>query len=188
MEKSLSELVGLVRGVVADGVVSAEEADRLARWTRENPEVSGRWPANLLARRLVQVYRDGRADRRERQHLKDLLDQLAENSGSGGLSLATDLPISRPPPDVAFEGKTFVFAGAMAYGPRRACEREVEELGGRTEKGVTRRTDYVVVGSIAAADWSQAEFGDVLDEVVQYRARGVPIDVITEDHWASSLP
>lgn len=188
MEQGLAELVGLVRGVVADGVVSAEEADHLARWTREHPQVSGRWPANLLARRLVQVYRDGRADRRERQHLKDLLDQLAENSGGMALSLATDLPITRPPPDVEFEGKTFVFAGAMAYGPRRACEREVDELGGRAEQNVTRRTDYVVVGGLAAADWSQEEFGEVLDEVVQYRARGVPIDVITEEHWASALP
>ena len=29
---------------------------------------------------------------------------------------------------------------------------------------------------------------ELIDEVVQYRTRGVPIAVITEDHWVSALP
>jgi len=61
-------------------------------------------------------------------------------------------------------------------------------LGGTCERIVNRRTDYVVIGSIGAADWSQNSFGDVLDEVVQYRARGVPIAVISEERWTAALP
>ena len=68
------------------------------------------------------------------------------------------------------------------------CEREVMELGGTCERAINRRTDYVVIGALAAHDWSQSAFGKLVDEVVQYRSRGVRIAVITEEHWAAALP
>ena len=38
------------------------------------------------------------------------------------------------------------------------------------------------------ADWCQTAFGALVDEVVEYRARGVLIAVITEEHWEAALP
>ena len=183
-------MVGLVRGVIADGIVSSDEAENLSQWTRDNPEIATRYPANILSRRLERIFTDGRVDRRERARLAALLSQLAANPGgfAGAFRLATDLPITRPAPEVVFEGQTFVFGGDMAYGPTHACEREVSDLGGMCERLVNRRTDYVVIGALGAADWSQAAFGGLIDEVVQYRARGVPIAVITEEHWTAALP
>ena len=183
-------MVGLVRGVVADGVVSGDEAARLAEWTRTNPEVATRWPANLLARRLKRIFSDGRVDAQERQRLAATLSQLAENHDNvrGGFPLTTDLPITRPEPAVVFEGRTFVFAGEMSYGPAHACEREILELGGMYERTVNRRTDYLVIGTLASDDWSQDSFGRLVDDVVQYRARGIPIAVMTEEHWVAALP
>ena len=190
MERGLAEMIGLVRGVIADGFVSSDEAEHLAEWARENPEVAVRWPANLLARRLEQIFRDGRVDSRERKHLASLLEQLAGNPAglSDGFALATDLPISRPEPEIVFEGSTFVIAGEMAYGPTRACEREIEDLGGICERTISRRTDFVVIGSISALEWCQTGFGELVDEVVQHRARGAEIAVISEEHWAEALP
>jgi NAD-dependent DNA ligase len=190
IEQGLAEMMGLVRGVVADGVVSSDEASRLSEWARANPETAERWPANVLARRLSRIFADGRLDGRERERLGALLAQLASNPEAigRGFPLATDLPVTHPAPEVVFERQTFVFAGELAYGPTRACEREVMELGGTCERTINRRTDYVVIGALAASDWSQAAFGPLIDEVVQYRARGIPIAVITEEHWAAALP
>lgn len=188
IEQGLAELVGVVRGIVADGVVSPDEAAHLARWTRESPEIAARWPANMLARRLESIVRDGRVDARERRHLEAVLGQLAQNPGWMGFSLATDLPVDRPEPPVVFPARNFVFAGEMAYGPQRACEREVVELGGSCERTVSRRTDYLVLGSLSASDWAQEGFGAQVDEVVQLRARGVRIAIVSEEHWANALP
>jgi NAD-dependent DNA ligase len=190
VEQGLAEMMGLVQGVVADGVVSSDEASRLAEWTRANPETAARWPANILARRLGRIFADGRLDGRERHRLAAVLSQVAENPEviARGFPLATDLPITRPAPEVVFERQTFVFAGELAYGPTRACEREVMELGGTCERTVNRRTDYVVIGALAASEWSQSAFGALVDEVVQFRSRGVRIAVITEEHWAAALP
>jgi NAD-dependent DNA ligase len=188
VDQGLAEMVGMIRGIVADGRVSGEEATRLESWTRENPLVATRWPANMLARRLAMMVRDGRVDSGERAHLEAVLGQLAETQGRLALPLATDLPVDRPAPSVVFEARTFVFAGEMAYGPLRACEREVVELGGASERAVSRRTDYVVIGSLAAEDWTQSGFGGHVDEVMQLRARGVRIAIISEEEWASALP
>ena len=46
----------------------------------------------------------------------------------------------------------------------------------------------LVIGGIAALDWAQEGFGDMIDEVVQYRARGVPIAIISEGRWVEALP
>lgn len=187
MDGYIAELVGVVRGVVADGRVSSEEATHLVEWTRTHPGVAERWPADMLARRLEEIFRDGRVDGRERRLLESILGQLAE-SGGGLARLATDLPVDRPPPTVHFPGRTFVFAGEMAFGPRRVCEREVEELGGACDRSVTRRTDYLVIGALAAEDWSQAGFGAQVDDVVKLRERGVEVAVISEARWAAALP
>ena len=187
VERGLAEMVGIVQGVIADGKVSTEEASRLARWTRENPDVAARWPANLVARRLTQIFRDGRVDGRERDHLAAILGQLARNP-TALVDLATDLPVDDPAPEVVFAGRTFVFAGEMAYGPSRACEREVLELGGECERAVTRRTDYLVIGGMAADDWAQEGFGGHVDQVLQFRRRGARISIVDEAHWASALP
>lgn len=182
-------MVGLIHGVIADGHVSEAEAQRLAEWTRAHPEVATRYPANLLARRLERIFMDGKVDARETERLVSMLAQLAENPSGlgGGATLATDLPTTVPAPDIVFGGQTFVFGGAMAYGPLHACEREVIERGGMCEQAVNRRTDYVVIGALAAADWAQSAFGGLINEVVAYRSRGVPIAVISEEHWTGAL-
>jgi len=188
IERALAEMVGVVRGIIADGVVSSDEATRLARWTRENPAIAARWPANMLAQRLESIVRDGRVDARERAQLEAVLGQLARNPAWMAFSLATDLPVDRPEPPVVFRSRTFVFAGEMAYGPRRACEREVTDLGGTCERTVSRRTHYLVLGGLSASEWGQEGFGSQVDEVVQLRARGATIAIISEEHWANALP
>jgi hypothetical protein len=187
VEGYLAELAGIIRGVVADGEVSSEEATHLVEWTRNHPGIADRWPADMLARRLEEIFRDGRVDAREKRLLESILGQLAENT-MGLARLATDLPLDYPPPPVHIPGRTFVFAGEMAYGPRHACEREVEELGGMTERAVTRRTDYLVIGSLAADDWTQAGFGSYVDDVVQLRERGIKVAIVSEGRWAAALP
>lgn len=187
MEGYVAELVGIVRGVVADGRVSTEEATHLVEWTRTHPGVARRWPADMLARRLEEIFRDGRVDGRERRLLESVLGQLAGNR-SGVSALATDLPVDRPPPPVLIPGRTFVFAGELAFGPRRACEREVEELGGMCDRAPTRRTDYLVLGGLAAEDWTQEGFGTEVDAVVRLREQGARVAIISETTWAAALP
>jgi DNA ligase (NAD+) len=44
------------------------------------------------------------------------------------------------------EGKVFVFTGALKGFTRAEAKRLVEDLGGRTASGISKKVDYVVVG------------------------------------------
>lgn len=157
-ERRLSELIGTVLGILADGRVTKTEALQLHGWIRENPVVAARWPVNILVYRLERVLEDGRIDRRERRHLAAL---LAEVRG---------------------------LAGEMAYGSHRACAQEIAVLGGRVDPAVSARTDFLVLGSRGGEAWNQAPFGSAVDEVVLLRSRGRKIAIVSEDHWVGFLP
>jgi DNA ligase (NAD+) len=58
----------------------------------------------------------------------------------------TDEPSERPPAG-ALAGKTFVLTGSLRSWSREEARRLIEAAGGRMGDAVTRRTDYVVVGS-----------------------------------------
>lgn len=55
-----------------------------------------------------------------------------------------------------FNGKTFVFTGALEYFTREEAERIVQSQGGRTSSSVSAKTDYVVVGKDPGLKYAKA--------------------------------
>jgi len=190
LERDISEMLGLAKGVLADGRVSADEAALLQRWLRTHPDAMQTWPANVLAARLERIFADGAVTIEEQEDLQELLSDLV--GGNAGIiaqdNASTALPFDRPPPSLAFPDKTFVLTGKFALGPRTACERQVTNAGGRCEGGVTMRTDYLVIGTFGSRDWIHTSHGRKIEKAVEYRERGRVIHIVSEDHWATSLP
>jgi len=142
-----------------------------------------------LHARLARIYEDGRVDETERQDLAELLTALV--GGQAGIIVgedaATDLPIDQPPPPLIWRGSVFVFTGKFAFGPRAECERQVMRLGGMCESSVTRRTNYLVIGTFGSRDWVHTSFGRKIEKAVEYRNAGQPLAIVNEDHWAAAL-
>jgi len=74
-----------------------------------------------------------------------------------------------------FSGKSFVFTGTLTEFTREGAEAEVKARGGRAASSVSKKTDYVVVGSdagskaqkakeLGVAILSEAEFAELLRE------------------------
>src|SRR5512135_3095849 len=77
VNRAISELHGLLRGIVADGHIDAAECDTLAKWIAANQEISDIWPVNRLVARLNAIYNDGIADEDERADLLVLANEIA---------------------------------------------------------------------------------------------------------------
>ncbi len=188
-ERDLSELLGLAKGVLADGIVIESEADLIRRWVVAHPDAAEQWPVNRLKTRLDQIYEDGRVDEIERKDLAELLTALV--GGQAGIIVgedaATNLPIDQPPPPLIWTNSLFVFTGKFAFGPRKACEREVTRLGGFCESTITKRTNYLVIGTFGSRDWVHTSFGRKIEKAVEYRDAGRPLAIVNEDHWASAI-
>lgn len=188
-ERDLSELLGLAKGLLADGVVTEPEADLVRQWVAGHPDAVEQWPVNVLNTRLARMYDDGRVDETERQDLAELLTALV--GGQAGIIVgedaATDLPVDQPAPRFVWTGSVFVFTGKFAFGPRAECERQVIRLGGLCEPNITRRTNYLVVGTFGSRDWVHTSFGRKIEMAVQYREAGQRLAIVNEDHWAAEL-
>jgi DNA ligase (NAD+) len=71
---------------------------------------------------------------------------------------------------VTFEGLTFVFTGVMGSFTRDEARDLVESLGGRTASGVSKKVDYVVVGSDPGSKYEKArELGIAVLTEKQFR-------------------
>jgi NAD-dependent DNA ligase len=194
IDRGVSELLGLARGVLADGVVTEAEAHALRNWLHANPDLAGVWPVSALGARLEQIFEDGIVDADEREDLAGLLMQMVggEETSSFGITLghsgATTLPLDAPPPALEFNGCVYVFTGKFAYGPRKVCEQTVVELGGECTPKITLDTNVLVIGTFGSRDWVQSSYGRKIEKAVQYRQQGMPISIVTEDHWVAALP
>lgn len=189
VDRQIQELLGLARGIIADGEVSASEAVALARWMEVNADASDVWPANVIAERLRRIFSDGRVDAEEQSDLLSLLQAATGERPDtpSAMNRATRLPLCDPAPQLVFSGGVYVFTGKFAYGKRTACEQAVSVRGGICESNVTQRTSVLVIGTLGSADWIQSTHGRKIEQAVQYRGSGIPISIVCEEHWAKYL-
>lgn len=190
VDRDLSELLGIAKGMLSDGVITDTEAEFLRSWGANHVEAVGQWPTSIIFSRLNQFFADGRIDDTERIQLRGLLADLVGGTASIllGYEGATTLPLDMPPPLICWgPDEVFVFTGRFAYGPRRECEREVLERGSSCESNITRRTTFMVIGTFGSEDWAHTSYGRKIQRAVQLRGTGFAVRIVGEDHWAQAL-
>ncbi len=153
----------------------------MARAETENPLI-----LNLL-QRVDAMLEDGVLDAGESAELLGLLRKISgEPSELGELAKTSTLPVDEPLPEILFDGYSFLFTGTCAFGTRRQCQAATESLGGMFSKGVTKSLHYLVLGTYVTESWAHDTFGRKIEKAIQYRANGVPLAIVTEEHWAES--
>lgn len=187
-DRLIDELIGISRGVIADGVVDEKEAIFLGRWIEQHREIADRWPVNVLYVRLTEMLRDGILSEDEQQ---ELLGTLRDLTGDSTLlsepNQSTSLPVDRPPPEIVFGGKTFCLTGRFVFGSMLDCEEAIFEMGGTVVASPGQETDYLVIGEGSSPDWIHTTFGRSIEKAVELKSAGAPICIVTEEHWVDSL-
>lgn len=188
-ERDLSEFLGLAKGVLADGVVTDVEARHTKQWVDTHPDAAEQWPMPAIIQRLHRIFADGQVDKEEREDLAELLSALV--GGTAGLIVGHDapseLPLDMPPPVFVWKGAVYVFTGKFAYGTRADCEREVVRRGGQCTDRITKKTDYVVIGTFGSRDWVHTSFGRKIQKAADYRSKGQRLFIVSEDHWGAAI-
>ena len=147
-DRQMDTLIGLSKGVLADGKVDQAEAEFLRSWLVQSRQASDNPViANLLAKVGVML-QDNTLDDEESAELLSILRGIAgDPSEIGELAKAASLPINKPAPNVTFPGRCFVFTGTCAYGTRVQCHQATEALGGTIATGITKKINYLVLGT-----------------------------------------
>ena len=185
--RQIDELVGLARGIVADGAVTQGEVEFLQKWLAANMAISDQPLIRRLYTRVNEVLADGIADAEECGELLDTLNSFSSRDFELGEVLkSSTLPLCDPAPALRFAGRRYCFTGTFSFGQRRACEAAVVERGGDAGS-LTQRTNVLVVGMYATESWKHSAFGTKIIKAVDLRESGVPICIVSETHWAGHL-
>lgn len=186
-DRHIDTLIGLSKGLLADGRIDPSEAQALHQWLTQ-ARASSRHPVilNLLSR-VDEMLADGMLDQDESSELLATLRQVAgEPSEFGEVAKSASLPLCRPKPELAFSGRTFLFTGTCAFGTRAQCQDATERLGGINAKSVTKTLNYLVLGSYVTDSWAHETFGRKIEKAMEYRSNGMPLAIVSEEHWASA--
>lgn len=186
-DRQVDTLIGLSKGLTADGTVNQAEAEFLLSWLIQNTQSERNNPIfENLIEKLADMLEDGVLDANESAELLSILRSLAgDKSEIGEVSKSASLPINDPVPNIVFADKSFLFTGTCAFGTRKQCQAAVESLGGIVASSVTRDLDYLILGTYVTESWAHESFGRKIEKAMEYRGRGLPLFIITEDHWAT---
>jgi len=187
-DRLIDELIGISRGVIADGVVDEQEAIFIGQWIENHREIADKWPVNVLYARLTEMLKDGILSEDEQEELLETLrDLTGESSIFQEPNRSTTLPVDKPAPDIEFEGKTFCLTGKFVFGSTLDCEETIAEMGGEVVPMPSRETDYLVIGELCSPDWVHTTFGRSIEKGVELKEQGHPLTILTEEHWVNNL-
>jgi len=186
-DRLANELVGIARGVLADGKISQAEAEYLEKWLIANKGVTSNPVIATLLARVEIMLKDGILDASESAELFDALNSFVGGDFEAGeLLKSTTLPLDDPPPLIICEDMRFCFTGTFAFGSRKDCEAVVEGRGG-SAGGLTSKTNYLVIGFYATDSWIQSSYGRKIEKGVAFREKGKTIAIVGESHWFDVL-
>jgi len=180
----IQQLMGFLTGVVADRRVNQLEIAAMTDWLEYWAPLRGLWPydecnaivTSAMAGMLL-------------PHHVEQLQALAAQLPVAGRAPHEDIPlrvggICAVAPSIEFSGKTFVFTGQSARGPREQLATMVTALGGSEESAVTRRSDYLVVCDGGNEFWAFACYGRKVEQAYEQRRNGHHIVIVHErDFW-----
>ena len=101
---------------------------------------------------------------------------------------STSLPLDKPIPKILFNKKRYVFTGKFALGPREECQKRTTSAGGACDSALSKRTNFLVIGTFGSRDWIQTSYGRKIEKAVALKDKGAPIAIVSEDSSAASLP
>lgn len=188
--RATTELIGIAKGLIADGKLDEQEADFLCSFLSNNTEYYDSFPFNILFDRIEVMLSDNVIDEDERKELFEILTELTgeKKVKEKFEDFATTLPLTKPCPEVIIPDHTFCLTGTFLSGQRKDCEQAIFERGGIIQNSVTLALDYLVIGSKPTKDWKHSSFGNKILKAADYNSeKKAKIKIICENDWIEAM-
>lgn len=194
--QDIQVLHGILHGVLADGVVTEDEAKGLRGWLLDNESLQGSYPYDELCVIVRDVLKDGVVDAQEQELLRSFFQDFIQPSLASrvrseahrirsGMKKEISIPgICAISPRIAFPNSLFTFTGEFRRCIRSEAESQVVRLGGAVSSTVVTNTKYLVIGAAGNPCWMYACYGRKVEKAVRMRKEGHGIVLVHEnDFW-----
>ncbi|MGP1140892.1 BRCT domain-containing protein [Serratia sp. CY50710] len=190
VESDLHLLNGLCKGLISDRDLSEHEIKYLDWWLTQNGALKNNYPGRELYAHVKDILSDGVITPEESAILhKALVDFTGCDLESGVVDgLATRLPVDTDfSPEI--DGKVFCLTGVFMAGKRSIVEERVKAAGGHVIGNITKKLDYLVIGTLSSRDWKFSSHGRKIEKAISYRdEEGAKLKIISEENLFDLLP
>lgn len=185
--RMVDELIGLAKGIAADGALANSELEYLVRWLVANREITRDSLVDALYRQIQSMLGDGIFTDEERAELLAVLKDFGSHPlEMGEPMLSTAIPFTDPLPALTFTSQRYCFTGTFVFGTRELCEAAVRNRGAAVGS-LTKNTDVLVVGQYATESWLHSPYGLKIIKAKGMQDKGHRIEIVPEQHWTAHL-
>ena len=184
-QSKLNELIGILSGISADGIVNDSEIEFLSRWMDNNKNIFNTWPATELATRIQAIIADDYVSDEEMQELSSILKEVTGRSFNDS-ELAHGMGIEFLEDKIEtldIKDKYICFSGRFISANRSLQEKYAKDNGAIVLDDVSHTIDLLVLGSMANKDWLISEHGRKIQQVLNLKEKGESVLIITEKTW-----
>lgn len=189
IEKTMNELIGILKGISADEKITEEEFHYLDNWINKNEHITDEWIVSQIIDKIKEIKADGELTHDELDNLLPIIKRLSGQSfaetglADGGVSevFSTDIEC------FSHNGKTICFTGAFVNGKRTSIENVAKEFGATTVSNVTNNVDALIIGTFSSKDWRFSSYGRKIEKALKQQQKGHHIIILSERQWMKTI-
>lgn len=174
--KSLQTLKGIIENIMEDKIIDKEEINELNEWLKDNIHLKGNYPYDKIYKIVNDVLEDGIISQNEYNELQSVFNEficpIQNNSESK---------------KIKFENSIFCLTGTFNSGSKEDIENKIVQMGGICSKGVTSKTNYLIVGGAGSDAWKFGNYGGKVQKAMELKEKGKNIQIIGEEDFLISL-
>lgn len=191
--RDLQRLHAVVGGIAADGIITDDELNGLSEWLSEHSHLASCWPYDEIYSLVLAVKADGKIDDSEQKLLVSFFTEFLAVCDDNTLTSApifeggNIIGLCAVCPEIEFEDSVFCFTGASARFERKELSGMVTSRGGVFSENLTKKVNYLIVGSDGNPCWSYACYGRKVEKAVEYRKSGIKMMIIHENDFHDAV-
>lgn len=174
--KGLQYLKSIIESIMDDRKIELDEINELNEWLESNTQLLGNYPFDKIYIIVKRVLEDGEISTDEYNDLMQVFNEFIN-------------PVEEQHSNVSIEFKDNVFCltGTFNSGSKESIEDKITNKGGICGKGVTSKTNYLIVGGTGSDAWKFGNYGGKVQKAMELKEKGNNIEIIGEDEFLKQL-
>lgn len=174
--KGLQNLKRIIESIMVDNKIESDEINELNEWLDSNTQLVGNYPFDKIYSIVKKVLEDGAISNSEYNELmhafNDFINPINEEKINDNLN---------------FQDKIFCLTGTFNSGSKDSIEEKIVNKGGICGKGVTSKTNYLIVGGSGSDAWKFGNYGGKVQKAMELKEKGKDIEIIGEEDFLKQL-
>lgn len=187
----VQRLQAILIGISADGSITKDELDGLTDWLAEHEHLKTCYPYDEVDSLITSVLSDQKIDPQEQKELLEFFSEFTSIKPKGSelseKGTYTVKGICAAAPVINFEESIFCFTGEARSKTRDELSSLVINRGGKVAKGVSKKINYLVVGSEGNPCWMYACYGLKIERAMTLRKEGHAIVIVHENDFMDAI-